>query len=605
VVVVPGLGDAARLPQLKATLLALQQSAVSSIDFTCIVYVWKEDFLENVIQELDFCAVEFSKGLWTHHMKKVGQSNFSAAALQSATHVAILIDDIDAGNVDLPALLRTMRLANFDVTGPSLPGRYSVHEMRSHCQAHKTGFVEILFTIFTKETWTCWQDNLNLEINDHGWGYDLALADMCNANLGIIDHETAFHRAPPSDAGVSTYDTGKAADQMNAWIMVARGYTMAQAVAYGNFVARERHLTFPYCHRIQFHWRNESVVAEPRHGTAEWHSVLLWLKSAGYLSQETPSSKSNNYVEFVGSIDDWFGSTAGSAMITDPWVGFVRLPLVKSLPGFLSAVHGNSSDLVLDAILESDAFLQSVPRCVALFAFSMTLATAVSETLNEMGIKKVAVCNVHHPVAMVEPSLLFDPVTDLKLALSETASVVLLNKPYARVASLHKLQTRRQKIWLHCGSDIGSTDVELLKNRSIAELHLSAMHIDRNVQLKVATKGELNLMVRRNIVIVDTWATAAVPSALESLTFQTPFLIRKMPETIEYMGEDYPLFFTTLQSIQNLLDDEAMLRQKMMEAHTYLQLLDSTHLYSVDSMAREMTNCTLGGMAHWPQPGSQ
>jgi hypothetical protein len=63
VVVVPGLGDAARLPQLKATLLALLQSAEPSIDFTCIVYVWKEAILENMAQELDLCGVEFSKGM--------------------------------------------------------------------------------------------------------------------------------------------------------------------------------------------------------------------------------------------------------------------------------------------------------------------------------------------------------------------------------------------------------------------------------------------------------------------------------------------------------------------------------------------------------------
>jgi hypothetical protein len=68
------------------------------------------------------------------------------------------------------------------------------------------------------------------------------------------------------------------------------------------------------------------------------------------------------------------------------------------------------------------------------------------------------------------------------------------------------------------------------------------------------------------------------------------------------MEEDYPLFFTSLQIVQNLLDDEALLQQKMMEAHTYLKLLDSTKLYSADSMAIEMTNCTLGAMAHWPQP---
>jgi hypothetical protein len=259
----------------------------------------------------------------------------------------------------------------------------------------------------------------------------------------------------------------------------------------------------------------------------------------------------------------------------------------------------------LETVLESDAFLQSAPLCVALFAFSMTLATAVSDTLSEMGFKKASVCSVHHPVAVLEPSLLFDPVVDLKFALSKTASIVLLNKPYTRVESLHKLQTRRQKILLHhqYSTDDNSLDMELLHRQAIAEMQLDLQPVDRDVRLNVASKDELNLMLRRNIVIVDTWAAAAVPSTLEALTFQAPFLIRKMPETIEHIGEDYPLFFTSLQTVQNLLDDEALLQQKMMEAHTYLKLLDPTNLYSADSMAIEMMNCTLGGMAHWAQPG--
>jgi hypothetical protein len=61
--------------------------------------------------------------------------------------------------------------------------------------------------------------------------------------------------------------------------------------------------------------------------------------------------------------------------------------------------------------------------------------------------------------------------------------------------------------------------------------------------------------------------------------------------------------FTSLQSV-HLLNDEGLLQRKMMEAHTYLTLLDPTNLYLADSMAIEMMSRTLGGMAHWPRPNS-
>jgi hypothetical protein len=301
-------------------------------------------------------------------------------------------------------------------------------------------------------------------------------------------------------------------------------------------------------------------------------------------------------------MEEWFGSEAAGEVLFEPWVGFVPLALGKMLPGHLSNFYSNRSDVVLEAVLESDAFLQSAPSCVALFAFSKVLATAVSGTLAEMGIKNVAVCNVNHPVAMVEPSLLFDPVADLQLALSKRAAVVLLNQPYARVESLHKLQTRRRKILLQYSTNANASHIELLRNQSIAELQLELVPVDKRVQIKVAAEEQWNLMLRRNIIVVDTWAAAAVPSTLDALTFQAPFLIRKLPETIEYVGEDYPLFFTSLQGVQNLLNDEELLQQKMTDAHTYLKLLNSTHAYTVDAMAIEMMNCTTRAITPQPWP---
>jgi hypothetical protein len=388
---IPGHGNPERTPLLKASLEALQRSAASqNMPLVCVVYVWRKEFVQNVTMELlELCIVEYSEGLWTHHLIKVGQfieqySNDTTTKKAAFTHVVIMMDDMNAQTVNLPALLHSMQRAQLDVVSPAIPHWSNPSNFaRSHCLAHATGHVDILFTIFTTKMYRCYQSQIDTTINEYGWGYDITLADVCRATVGVIDHEIAHHQptcSNPDPAGgceLRTYDADTAWSQMWEWIRVAMAFpTRTEVEIYKNYVAMVRPLTLPYCRLVAFHLLpgspNVSGSAQPQRD--DWTLVLQGLHTAGYLSLEASASGT---VALVDSLEQWFPGR--HTVMHEPWIAFVL------------------SKEALDTVLESPEFQQSAYKCLALLAFSVDVAMHLSGKLDEMKIQNVKVCIVHRP----------------------------------------------------------------------------------------------------------------------------------------------------------------------------------------------------------------
>lgn len=263
-VVVPGFGDMSRMPVLKQSLAAIQDSLIRSkqYGFSCLVYVYKDAILAEAVSELSFCQVEPNQGLWTHHMKKVPPLDPSLTS-----HVAVIMDDIDvfSHHLDTSFMLDRMEKMGYNMASSSFP-RGSVHReglhQRAECTSHETGYVDILYTIYDWKSWKCWQDNIDLEINPYGWGYDVLVGDVCQVRIGVIDDQAvAVHVTHPCEkeggCRKSSYDTDAARKQMEAWIAHASktsnliGYNQnvegtTEAYDYrGNVLARWRQ--YPRC----------------------------------------------------------------------------------------------------------------------------------------------------------------------------------------------------------------------------------------------------------------------------------------------------------------------------------------------------------------------
>lgn len=74
-----------------------------------------------------------------------------------------------------------------------------------------------------------------------------------------------------------------------------------------------------------------------------------------------------------------------------------------------------------------------------------------------------------------------------------------------------------------------------------------------------------------NIVFLDFYDVAACNVVLECIARATPLLVRRLPGCEEYLGKDYPLFYTNPDMASDLLISSALL-----DAHQYLLEMDKT-----------------------------
>jgi Protein of unknown function (DUF707) len=341
-VVVPGHGNAHRLQSLHQTLSALQNSArEQQIGFDCFVYVWNEPLVPNTTQVLSpLCHVEYNVGLWTHHMKQVPRvDTLNAATTINATtattilnppsHVAILMDDVNAQTVSVPKLLEAMERGHLDVAAPSIADLYPASQSRLYCQVHETGHVDMLFTVFTSAVWQCWQDLLDTTLNAHGWGYDLTLANVCHATVGVVDQQSIRHEQACGTHGenknceVRTYSIDEAKREMRVWFAGALNVTDTDA--YYNEVINTRPYALPYCQYTLFRWipataaTTQTLFALSGLYDHAWQSVVDGLNQSGILAPaplaDALHHARNGSVELLESIDARFATWNGNLPI--------------------------------------------------------------------------------------------------------------------------------------------------------------------------------------------------------------------------------------------------------------------------------------------------
>lgn len=78
--------------------------------------------------------------------------------------------------------------------------------------------------------------------------------------------------------------------------------------------------------------------------------------------------------------------------------------------------------------------------------------------------------------------------------------------------------------------------------------------------------------LRRSVVFLSLFDASAVNTVLDCLFFHTPLVVNRLPALQEYLGRDYPLFYTQLEEAEALLQDA----QAIERGHEYLRQKDRT-----------------------------
>ncbi len=125
------------------------------------------------------------------------------------------------------------------------------------------------------------------------------------------------------------------------------------------------------------------------------------------------------------------------------------------------------------------------------------------------------------------------------------------------VVEIELLETGIEDYWSQTQMEIWNTD--------------SSMDIDSKIFFP---ENNDTLTLGENVIFLNLIDCSAVNTIIECIVRHTPLLVNPLPAVVEYLGEDYPLYYNDLNHAAQLLIDE----DKVLQAHCYLRDMDKSHL---------------------------
>lgn len=255
-----------------------------------------------------------------------------------------------------------------------------------------------------------------------------------------------------------------------------------------------------------------------------------------------------------------------------PWTAFCHNP--PQMPDWFPKAP------TLQRILTSRNFQESLPYCQGLFTLSEYLAEYLRK---ELGVKVSALI---FPTEI--PRSQFDYSAFLR---NRNKKVVMVGWWLRRQTSLDYLPL--DKLSGYCKWRLISSNpamqstIRVLSRleyvrESGARARLEPRHRENTETVLALSNEDYDRLLSENVLFLDLYDASANNAVVECIARATPLLINRLPAVIEYLGEDYPLYFESLEeAAEKALDFDLIHR-----AHEYLLTCSTREKLSQDSFLK-------------------
>jgi glycosyltransferase involved in cell wall biosynthesis len=297
---------------------------------------------------------------------------------------------------------------------------------------------------------------------------------------------------------------------------------------------------------------NAGNLAPWRHHRGGWKFVCGLI--AEYLHCE-------DGVRFIGSVED---EVAEHRIITEPWVGFIHQVPKHDLKWFPD----------LERLLKDECWKASAQNCLGLFV----LSDYVKNYLESAGCK-IPVARILYPA---EPT---DRFFCLDRFLARSPRRVVSGGEFLRnFQPFFDLQAPgfSKQMLVHEGFKwqgiVTNDSVELLGR---------------------VNDEEYDGLLEDSVVFLNLRDAPANTTVVECIARNTPILINRLPGVVEYLGEDYPFYYSSLQEAEAKLQQPELIR----ETHQYLEGSPIKPALTGDSFLAALQNSAI--YRSLPTPASQ
>jgi hypothetical protein len=227
-----------------------------------------------------------------------------------------------------------------------------------------------------------------------------------------------------------------------------------------------------------------------------------------------------------------------------PWIGFIHIP--PNTPDWFHSVQTN------DVIFASDVWQESYPYCKGLFTLSAYHKKNLETKLD------IPINSLLHPTGI-------PPVTwqwEL-FKKNPERKIVQVGWWLRKLHAIFELpESEYKKIFLNVGSDPYFNEI-LAKEQSIRKekgLFKDSMY-DTAEMVNYLPDELYDQLLTENIMFADLYDSSANNLVIECIVRATPLLINPIEPVVEYLGKDYPFYFTSYEEAVHKANDLDLVRQ--------------------------------------------
>jgi tetratricopeptide (TPR) repeat protein len=258
-----------------------------------------------------------------------------------------------------------------------------------------------------------------------------------------------------------------------------------------------------------------------------------------------------------------------------PWVGFLHHPPL--MPTWF--MHYQSPQ----KLWEREIWQASLPHCVGLF----TLTNYFAEWLRAKTDKPVSVLTL--PTEIPDRQFDFDrfmanphkKIVQSGWWLRKLNSIYQLPLAHNNSLGYEKVRTG----FLFDSSELLLTQLMRIETR-VYKIKLDEMDRANTSILQHLSNDDYDELLSENIAFLDLYDSSSNNAIVECVARATPLLINPLPGVKEYLGEDYPMYFDTLEEAAAKALDTSLI----LETHQYLKSCETRQKLAADYFLNSFSN---------------
>lgn len=241
------------------------------------------------------------------------------------------------------------------------------------------------------------------------------------------------------------------------------------------------------------------------------------------------------------------------------WIGFFHNP--PNIPKWWDYMNSP------EAVIERDVFKASLPSCKAIVVLSEYLKNYLQEKVD------VPVISVKYATDPAVPA--WRPEYFLQ---NPEPQLIQIGYWLRKLNAIFEIKAPLpfRKAWLPSNVDYAKEcrwrESTTKKNYYIKNYKDSTVWL-REERL---SNEEYDSYMTNNVVFLDMYDSSANTTVIECIARNTPLLVNRLPAVIEYCGEDYPLYFDSLEEAADILTDT----ERIIAAHEHFKNMDKRWLRS-------------------------